>query len=100
MPRPTAAQYAYGSATVVFSAVALLLLTGATGPAAVAVVGTLALGLGLAVAVAAPARRAAARRRPAPGSSAPAPAARAGEIAPRMPAPRAEARVGGHSLRR
>ncbi|MFE7384979.1 hypothetical protein ACFU9F_31980 [Streptomyces zhihengii] len=101
MPRPTAAQYAYGSATVVFSAVALLLLTGATGPAAVAVVGTLALGLGLAVAVAAPARRAAAaRRRPAAESSAPAPAARAGEIAPRMPAPRAEARVGGHSLRR
>lgn len=98
MPRPTAAQYAYGSATVVFSAVALLLLTGATGPVAVTAVGVLALGLGLVVAVAVPARRAAPRHRPAAEPAAP--ASRAGGLAPRMPAPRAEARVGGHSLRR
>ncbi|WP_240140136.1 hypothetical protein [Streptomyces sp. MUM 178J] len=51
MPRPTAAQIAYGSAAVVFSALALLLLTGAEGGIAVAAVAAVALALGLAVSV-------------------------------------------------
>lgn len=95
MPRPTAAQYAYGSATVVLSAVALLLLTGATGPAAVGAVCALSLALGLTATAAGPLRRAAAAR----SRSGPA-APPAGGTAPRMPAPRTEARVGGHPVRR
>ena len=54
MPRPTAAQLAYGSATVVVSTVALLLLSRATTALGVAVVGVTALALGLLVAVSVP----------------------------------------------
>ncbi|MDQ1010522.1 hypothetical protein QFZ82_005007 [Streptomyces sp. V4I23] len=111
MPRPTAAQYAYGSATVVFSTVALLLLTRTTDGIAVAAIGVLALALGLAVALALPVRRVtgpsgeraasraadlvAAGRRPEPTAS-----AAADGLTTRMPAPRAGAGVAGHSLRR
>ncbi|MEU2262629.1 hypothetical protein ABZ557_20660 [Streptomyces sp. NPDC019645] len=54
MPRPTAAQLAYGSATVVVSTVAMLLVSRATTALGVAVVGVTALALGLLVAVSVP----------------------------------------------
>ncbi|MBM7438829.1 hypothetical protein [Streptomyces sp. HB132] len=56
MPRPTAAQFSYGSATVVFSALAMLLLFRTESGIGVALVGTAALALGLLVAMALPAR--------------------------------------------
>ncbi|MEU0668049.1 hypothetical protein ABZ508_12110 [Streptomyces lavendulocolor] len=61
MPRPTAAQLAYGSATVVFATVAMLLLSGTTTAVGVALIGLAALALGLLVAVTLPVP--AARRR-------------------------------------
>ncbi|MBT2366975.1 hypothetical protein J7E88_17070 [Streptomyces sp. ISL-10] len=110
MPRPTAAQYAYGSATVVFSTVALLLLTRTTGGIAIAAIGVLALALGLAVALALPVRRSTAHGQPAAReadraaanhASAPATSAAAHDgLTTRVPAPRARAGVAGHSLRR
>jgi hypothetical protein len=103
MPRPTAAQLAYGSATVVFSTVALLLLTRTTNGVAVAAIGIASLALGLLVAVSLPQRR---RTGPA-GSAAADPAvssAASDPLSDRVPAARthtgAEARVGEHSLRR
>ncbi|MGA4954919.1 hypothetical protein [Streptomyces lavendulocolor] len=54
MPRPTAAQLAYGSATVVFATVAMLLLSGTTTAVGVALIGLAALALGLLVAVTLP----------------------------------------------
>ncbi|WP_336322939.1 hypothetical protein [Streptomyces lavendofoliae] len=82
MPRPTAAQLAYGSATVVFATVAMLLLSGTTTGLGVALIGVVALALGLLVAM-----------------TLPTPAARraAGDPAARPPVP-AERRE--HSLRR
>ncbi|MFJ8697509.1 hypothetical protein [Streptomyces roseolilacinus] len=53
MPRPTAAQLALGSATVVCSTVALLLLSGATTDAGIALAGLVSLLLGLGVTLAA-----------------------------------------------
>lgn len=56
MPRPTAAQFAYGTATVIFSTLAMLLLSqtrSVVGIASIAV-GGLALGLFAAAAVPAP----------------------------------------------
>ncbi|MFG2540361.1 hypothetical protein ACGFU4_34510 [Streptomyces sp. NPDC048511] len=66
MPRPTAAQFSYGSATVVFSALALLLLFRTESGIGVAAVGTVALLLGLLVALALPARTRTARPATAP----------------------------------
>ncbi|MFF1922551.1 hypothetical protein ACFVW8_18525 [Streptomyces sp. NPDC058221] len=59
MPRPTAAQLSYGSVTVVFSTLAMLLLSRTSSDLGIAVIGTVALALGLLVAVTvpAPARR-------------------------------------------
>ncbi|MFI2211108.1 hypothetical protein [Streptomyces sp. NPDC020141] len=74
MPRPTAAQLAYGSATVVLSALALLLFTRTTEALGVVVIDVAAMALGLMVAAVLPAR--AARRSRARGSGAP--GARAG----------------------
>lgn len=80
MSRPTAAQLAYGSATVVCSTVALLLLFPTASGPWVALVGVAALLLGLFVTLAAPVRRARAvsastGRAPAPTpASAPTPA--------------------------
>ncbi|MET8112627.1 hypothetical protein [Streptomyces prasinus] len=54
MPRPTVAQFAYGSCTVVFSAFALLLLSGTSSGAGIALVVVAALALGLLVAMTAP----------------------------------------------
>ncbi len=59
MPRPTPAQLAYGSVTVIGSTLAMLLLSQATsGPGVVAIaLAGLALGVMVAVTVAAPVRR-------------------------------------------
>ncbi|KAA6221624.1 hypothetical protein CP973_06255 [Streptomyces albofaciens JCM 4342] len=54
MPRPTAAQLAYGSATVVFSTLAMLLLSQTRTGAGIAVIAVAALALGLLVAMTAP----------------------------------------------
>ncbi|MGI5482559.1 hypothetical protein [Streptomyces lavendofoliae] len=82
MPRPTAAQLAYGSATVVFATVAMLLLSRTTTGLGVALIGVVALALGLLVAMTLPT--------PAARRAAYDPAAR-----PPVPAERRE-----HSLRR
>ncbi|MCF3964831.1 hypothetical protein, partial [Streptomyces fuscigenes] len=57
MPRPNAAQLAYGSATVVCSATAMLLLSGIPTGSGVVVIGVAALALGLLVALSVPAPR-------------------------------------------
>ncbi|WP_330175612.1 hypothetical protein OG875_20185 [Streptomyces sp. NBC_01498] len=63
MPRPTAAQLAYGSATVVLSTLAMLLLSGITSVVGVSVVGFVGLCLGVLVSVkAVPGRPAGAAR--------------------------------------
>ncbi|MEU5522336.1 hypothetical protein ACIQCD_20535 [Streptomyces sp. NPDC093250] len=62
MPRPTVAQLAYGSCAVVFATFAMLLLSGATSPLAIAVIAVSALAFGLLAAITAP--RLAPRRRP------------------------------------
>ncbi len=54
MPRPTVAQLAYGSCTVIFSTFVMLLLSGASSVVGVAVVAVSALALGLLVAVTVP----------------------------------------------
>ncbi|MEU3920672.1 hypothetical protein ACFYW6_20935 [Streptomyces sp. NPDC002659] len=112
MPRPTAAQLAYGSATVVFSTLALLLLTRPSAVMGVAAIGVGSMALGLLVACALPMGRAGARRvkavhtvrtsrAAASGTTA---SAAADGLTTRVPVPRArvgaEARVGEHSLRR
>lgn len=100
MPRPTIAQVAYGSLTVVLSTIAMLMLSGARSGAAVLGIaaGGLILGLLVAFTVVLQGRR---------SSGAPA-AAQAPARAPRpVSVPRsrvaggtAEVRVGEHSLRR
>jgi hypothetical protein len=120
MPRPTAAQLSYGSVTVVFSTLAMLLLSRTGSGLGIAVVGTAALALGLLVAVTVPrpshakaAQRAGARSAvrvnqdavsaaveaeglARVGAHAPVTAPR--EVAPRAAAP-ADERVGRHSVR-
>ncbi|MFF1964292.1 hypothetical protein ACFVW5_11865 [Streptomyces sp. NPDC058232] len=54
MPRPTAAQLSYGSVTVVFSTLAMLLLSRTSSGLGIAVIGTAAMALGLLVAVTVP----------------------------------------------
>lgn len=102
MPRPTAAQLFYGSATVVFSTVALLLLTRATHGVAVAAIGIASLGFGLLVALALPVRR---RTGPALSTRvtttvAASPDGVTTAVAPARAHTGAESRVGEHSLRR
>ncbi|MEV0575804.1 hypothetical protein [Streptomyces sp. NPDC050392] len=113
MPRPTAAQLSYGSVTVVFSTLAMLLLSRTESGIGISVIGTAALALGLLVAVTVP--------RPARGNTAkaartnatvsahrdavPADAETEGRtldpVQSRIPAARtASERVGEHSLRR
>ncbi|MFK8846908.1 hypothetical protein [Streptomyces sp. Ac-502] len=112
MPRPTAAQLAYGSATVVFSTLALLLLSQTRTGVGIAVIAVAALALGLLVALTAPlpgvshvTRRRTARRsgaRAALGARPHVPAA-AGSTAPRVPCQHthagvsSEGRVSEHS---
>ncbi|AWW39351.1 MULTISPECIES: hypothetical protein [Streptomyces] len=54
MPRPTAAQLAYGSLTVIASTFAMLLLSQTTSGAGIAVIAVTALALGLLVAMTVP----------------------------------------------
>ncbi|MET7637693.1 hypothetical protein [Streptomyces sp. NPDC005438] len=56
MPRPTAAQLAYGSGTVVLATLAMLLLSGARSGAGIVVICCLALALGLFAALRLPRR--------------------------------------------
>jgi hypothetical protein len=115
MPRPTAAQLAYGSATVVFSTLALLLLTRTTNGIAVAAIGVASMALGLVVAAALPMGRTAqgartakaahtVRTNHAAASGVSASAASADGLTTRVPASHAhagaETRVGEPSLRR
>ncbi|OUD01528.1 hypothetical protein [Streptomyces swartbergensis] len=68
MPRPTAAQLAYGSCTVIFSTLALLLLSQTSSAVGIAITAVAALALGLLVAmtVPPPGKRPAAVEQPAP----------------------------------
>lgn len=50
MPRPTVAQLAYGACTVIFSTLAMLLLSQTSSGLGIAVISVSALGLGLLVA--------------------------------------------------
>ncbi|MGW1954254.1 hypothetical protein ACWCPI_16090 [Streptomyces sp. NPDC001920] len=54
MPRPTAAQLAYGSCTVIFSTLAMLLLSQTSSGAGIAIIAVAALLLGLLVAMTVP----------------------------------------------
>ncbi|MFF3646191.1 hypothetical protein [Streptomyces sp. NPDC002564] len=54
MPRPTTAQITYGSVTVVFSTLAMLLLSQTSSGVGIAVIALAALGLGLLVALTVP----------------------------------------------
>ncbi|MFE0222351.1 hypothetical protein ACFW0U_16045 [Streptomyces albidoflavus] len=71
MARPTLAQYATGTATVVLATLALLLLTGTTGGAGGALIAAAALGLGLGAACAVARARGAAPPRGRPPSAYP-----------------------------
>ncbi|MEU5975131.1 hypothetical protein [Streptomyces sp. NPDC047315] len=86
MPRPTAAQLASGSATVVFSALALLLFTRTSHALGVAAIGVASMALGLLVCAALPMGRAVrgARARGADGTAAPRSAAAAAPTRPRV----------------
>ncbi len=79
MPRPTAAQLAYGSATVVVSTIAMLLLSRTSSGLWIALIAAAALALGLLVAVTVPLPRRRGRHAARPGS---APAAAASAPAP------------------
>ncbi|MFP8962294.1 hypothetical protein ACLIYP_17310 [Streptomyces nanhaiensis] len=68
MPRPNPAQLAYGSATVILSALAMLLVSQARSGAGIAVIASAALALGLLVAVRVPVRRSSGASRPAAGT--------------------------------
>ncbi|PWI18117.1 hypothetical protein DI272_31205 [Streptomyces sp. Act143] len=74
MPRPTAAQLAYGSFTVIFSTLAMLLLSQTSSGAGIAVIAVAALALGLLVAmtVPMPGSRVVAVQKPAEVAAAPA----------------------------
>ncbi|MFD7429111.1 hypothetical protein ACFV6Z_19010 [Streptomyces sp. NPDC059818] len=107
MPRPTAAQFSYGSVTVVFSTLAMLLLSRTSSGLGIAAVCTAALALGLLVAVTVPAPG---RRRTATGAAVSTPqethpvtepeGSPLGHVQRTIPAARTSARVGEHSLRR
>ncbi|MFE2294456.1 hypothetical protein [Streptomyces sp. NPDC059452] len=111
MPRPTAAQLVYGSATVVCTTLALLLLSGTESGIGVALSAAAALALGVFVAVRLPQPQ----PQPRPGQSARLHAAHPGaavahhavdgtgarqRVPAARPAQRAEQRAGEHSLRR
>ncbi|MGI5468987.1 hypothetical protein [Streptomyces sp. CA-132043] len=95
MPRPTAAQLVYGSATVVLSTLAMLLLSQTRTGIGAAVIAIAGLGLGLLVAVTAPLPRSMRARR----TRAAAPQVRPEGFVGRRTSPTrpAEARVGEHS---
>ncbi|MEV3971023.1 hypothetical protein AB0K68_23175 [Streptomyces sp. NPDC050698] len=68
MPRPTAAQLAYGSCTVILSTLAMLLLSQTSSGAGIAIIALAGLALGLLVAltVPLPGKRPSAVEQPAP----------------------------------
>ncbi|WP_221355899.1 hypothetical protein [Streptomyces beigongshangae] len=68
MPRPTAAQLAYGSCTVILSTLAMLLLSQTSSGVGVVVIALSALALGLLVAMTVPAPRATAPTSPPSGA--------------------------------
>ncbi|MDQ0796126.1 hypothetical protein [Streptomyces sp. B1I3] len=97
MPRPTAAQFSYGSVTVVFSALAMLLLARTESGIGVAVVCIAALALGLLVAVTVPLPGRAGQARQATTRS----PARTQHVIEDIETPAARRnRVGEHSLHR
>ncbi|MFE9726370.1 hypothetical protein ACFYQ5_22920 [Streptomyces sp. NPDC005794] len=101
MPRPTAAQFSYGSATVVVSALAMLLLFRTESGIGVAAVCTVALALGLLVASALPARTKPTRQQTARRTTAPPTPARTHRTIEDIEIAAAQrARVGEHSLHR
>ncbi|MGW1592919.1 hypothetical protein [Streptomyces sp. NPDC002343] len=65
MPRPTTAQFAYGSCTVIFSTLAMLLLSQTASGPWIAVIAVAALALGLLVAWTVPAPGAGGAQAPA-----------------------------------
>ncbi|MEV6051103.1 hypothetical protein [Streptomyces sp. NPDC052107] len=76
MPRPTAAQLVYGSCTVIFSTLAMLLLSQTSSGLGVTVIALAALALGLLVAMTVPLPKVRTTEIPAEtpaGSAAPAP---------------------------
>ncbi|MFJ5549745.1 hypothetical protein [Streptomyces sp. NPDC093225] len=88
MPRPTAAQLAYGSATVIASTLAMLLLSQTSTGLGVAIISAAALLLGLLVALTVPLPRRAAHRVSHIGTPEPAPTPAAANTPPRStPAP-------------
>jgi hypothetical protein len=94
MPRPTAAQLAYGSCTVIFSTLAMLLLSQTSSGLGISVIALSALALGLLVAVTVPLPK------PAPSPTFPAsrehggvPVAAAPPVPERIPAQRETASV-------
>ncbi|MGW3874097.1 hypothetical protein ACWEC4_11225 [Streptomyces sp. NPDC005055] len=117
MPRPTAAQLSYGSVTVVFSTLAMLLLSRTSSGVGIAVIGTAAMALGLLVAVTVPlplplrtktrkAAKTATGVRTNPAVPTATSATSTGDVViddvhrARIPAVHAPGRVGEHSLRR
>ncbi|MER6066092.1 MULTISPECIES: hypothetical protein [unclassified Streptomyces] len=72
MPRPTAAQLVYGSCTVIFSTLAMLLLSQTSSGLGVTVIALAALALGLLVAMTVPLPKVRTTEVPA-GSAEPAP---------------------------
>ncbi|MET9978369.1 hypothetical protein ACFYOI_12895 [Streptomyces microflavus] len=106
MPRPTAAQLVYGSATVVVTTLALLLLSGTESGIGVALAATTALALGLLVAVRLPQPRQTVQGGAAHQGAARAAAARTHRALDgigareRVAAARSSQRAGEHSLRR
>jgi hypothetical protein len=96
MPRPTTAQLVYGSATVVLSTLAMLLLSEVRSGAGVAVIAAAGLLLGVLVAVSVTIPLTTRAKSQSSGASASAPPGAPGPIPP----PRARPRVREHSLRR
>ncbi|MFJ8767084.1 hypothetical protein [Streptomyces clavifer] len=93
MPRPTAAQFSYGSVTVIVSTLAMLLLSRTDSGVGVALVCVAALALGLLVALTVPL--------PRRGRTAPRATARAQRPVEDIEIATAhQERVGGHSLHR
>ncbi|WJV48445.1 hypothetical protein [Streptomyces flavofungini] len=87
MPRPTVAQLAYGSATVICSTLAMLLLSQTSSAPGVAVITFAALGLGLLVAMTVPLPK------PAPEPAGPPPAAAVPAPAPALTTSNFEERI-------
>ncbi|MGK5629904.1 hypothetical protein [Streptomyces sp. URMC 123] len=102
MPRPTAAQLAYGSATVVLSTLAMLLLSQARPGIWVTVIAFAGLALGLLIAMTLSVRPSQRVRRPSATTAAA--SSRTPHFRVPSPRPRPGAAIGGtrreHSLRR